>query len=271
MFRTAFRKYLADALDKSIEMLPASLRDLQRVDANMERDLYHMSLIYKPGGSVIDLGGGVACSLLALSQLGMDVTIIDNYNRPYYVQDECSRALGIFRSSGIKIYEMDILDCSLDFVPNRSIDRVVSFDCIEHLHHSPKGVLERAMAKLAMGGKLIISTPNAVNLLKRMKVAFGRSNLNPFEDFYFQGDPFTGHIREFTKSELLQLASWLQFESAQVIGCNWYLHTNHLWIPRRFRKAIDVLLRITPTVCSNLYLVAKKPGSAIEKTADRNV
>ena len=260
---------LLNALNKSIEMFPLKFQSGERRGRDIGKYLYHMSLIHKPGGSVIDLGGGVACSLLALSKLGMDVTVIDNYSRPYYAQDEYQEVLNIFRSSGIKIYEMDILDCSFDFVPDESIDHIVSFDCLEHLHHSPKKILEIAVTKLAPKGKLIIGSPNAVNVLKRIRVLFGRSNLCSLEEFYYQGNPFTGHIREWTKSELLQLASWLQLENAQVTGRNWFLHVKYAWLPRHFRTLIDVPLRIFPGLCSNLYLVAEKSESPIENRLKR--
>lgn len=270
METTTLQNPLLDALNASIEMYPLKLQREQRRDVNIGRNLYHMPLIYKPGGSVIDLGGGVSCVLLALSRLGMDVTVVDDYRSPYYRQPEYQEVLKLFRSSEIHIYETDLLSCSFDFVSDNYIDTIVSFDCLEHLHHSPKKLLELAVAKLAPKGKLIIGIPNAVNLLKRLKVLLGRSNLGSFEEFYYQGNPFTGHIRELTKSELLRLASWLQLENASVTGRNWFLHTNFLQIPTLVRRLMDVLLRNFPSWCSNLYLVAEKPELPIENLSNSN-
>jgi SAM-dependent methyltransferase len=77
-------------------------------------------------------------------------------------------------------------------------DVVVMAEVIEHLHVAPRPVLAFIRSLLVPGGILVIQTPNAVALHKRMEMLVGR---NPYEEIREkQNDP--GHFREYTKREL---------------------------------------------------------------------
>ncbi|HEU5058078.1 MAG TPA: class I SAM-dependent methyltransferase [Kofleriaceae bacterium] len=213
---------------------------------------------YVPGGRVVELGGGLACTSVALAYLGMDVHVVDNFSRPYYALLPWQRARRLVEEAGVHIHQADILESDLAFVADGSVDRIVTFDCLEHLHHSPKAILERCVEKLATGGRLLVGVPNAVNLMKRMRVLAGRSNLEPAHAFYHHGQPFTGHVREWTAGELLQLARWLGLSEARVIGRNWLGYRKYERVPVVAKFAIDQLLRPLPTLCSDLLLEAVK-------------
>ena len=86
-------------------------------------------------------------------------------------------------------------------------DFVVMAEVLEHLHTAPQLVLSFVRTLLADGGRLVLQTPNAASLPKRMKLLLGR---NPYERI--RADPTNpGHFREYTKKELHDLAADLGF------------------------------------------------------------
>ena len=86
-------------------------------------------------------------------------------------------------------------------------DFVVMAEVLEHLHTAPELVLAFIKTLLADQGLLILQTPNAASLPKRIKLLLGR---NPFERI--RTDPRNpGHFREYTRKELRTLAADLGF------------------------------------------------------------
>jgi len=80
-------------------------------------------------------------------------------------------------------------------------DVIVMAEVLEHLRTPPGHVLAFLRTLLKPGGILIIQTPNAVALHKRVEMLMGR---NPFELLREQeNDP--GHFREYTKRELCDM------------------------------------------------------------------
>lgn len=86
-------------------------------------------------------------------------------------------------------------------------DFVILAEVIEHLYTAPALVLGFLATLLAEGGRLVIQTPNAAALPKRIKLLLGR---NPYEAIRLDPrDP--GHFREYTRAELRRLAAGLGF------------------------------------------------------------
>ena len=82
-------------------------------------------------------------------------------------------------------------------------DVIVFAEVIEHLYTAPELVLGYLAGLLSPGGVLLLQTPNAVSLRKRVKLALGR---NPFERIRrSRSNP--GHFREYTLAELVELLS----------------------------------------------------------------
>jgi 2-polyprenyl-3-methyl-5-hydroxy-6-metoxy-1,4-benzoquinol methylase len=80
-------------------------------------------------------------------------------------------------------------------------DIIVFAEVLEHLYTAPELVLRYLRELLLPGGVLLLQTPNAVALRKRVKMAIGA---NPFERIRVQRDN-PGHFREYTASELRQV------------------------------------------------------------------
>ena len=82
-------------------------------------------------------------------------------------------------------------------------DIVVMAEVIEHLTTAPTHVLRKIKKVLRPGGYLVLSTPNAVALDKRIKMLKGQ---HPYH--LISEDPRNpNHFREYTLSELLEFAS----------------------------------------------------------------
>jgi len=86
-------------------------------------------------------------------------------------------------------------------------DFVVMAEVLEHLYTSPQLVLGFVKTLLVNGGILLIQTPNAASLTKRIKLLLGR---NPFEMIRTDAQN-PGHYREYTRKELSRLAAGLGF------------------------------------------------------------
>lgn len=92
---------------------------------------------------------------------------------------------------------------------------VVFAEVIEHLYASPRLVLRFLHHLLSGAGVLLIQTPNAASLTKRVKLLAGS---NPYEKIR-EDATNPGHFREYTASELREYASSEGFE---VIHCKHY-------------------------------------------------
>ena len=91
-------------------------------------------------------------------------------------------------------------------------DLVVFAEVIEHLHTSPVHTLGFVRGLVADGGTLLLQTPNAASLPKRLKLLAGR---NPYELIRPDGaNP--GHFREYTLAELEAYARQARFEVVEV-------------------------------------------------------
>ncbi|HEV8577948.1 MAG TPA: class I SAM-dependent methyltransferase [Thermoanaerobaculia bacterium] len=90
-------------------------------------------------------------------------------------------------------------------------DFVVMAEVLEHLYTSPQLVLSFVRTLLSDGGRLVLQTPNAASLPKRLKLLLGR---NPSQ--MIRLDPQNpGHFREYTRRELAGLAAELGFQVEQ--------------------------------------------------------
>lgn len=169
------------------------------------------------------------------SELGMDVTVIDLLNEYYpfsTVNSTVSKEVEFLAKMGVKFVEADLTSVGLRSLFDRgSVDVVASYHTLEHLHHSPKVLLESALDILKPGGRLVIEVPNAANLIKRAGLLIGRTNYPSFSEFYDSAKS-CGHIREYTADDLAKLAR---------------------------SRVFDSLLRVKPGLCGSLFLTAQKP------------
>jgi SAM-dependent methyltransferase len=127
-------------------------------------------------------------------------------------------------------------------------DVIVFAEVIEHLHTAPELAVSYLRTLLAPQGLLLIQTPNAASLRKRVKLLLGQ---NPFERIRL--DPTNpGHFREYTAAEIEEIVtgagltivgSWNKF----YFDARRARHSTGLEPPQRFIGAAkNALYRILP-------------------------
>lgn len=141
-------------------------------------------------------------------------------------------------------------------------DGVVMAEVIEHLYTAPERVLRFVYTLVAEGGWLVLQTPNAASLPKRLKLLAGR---NPYERIRVdRRDP--GHFREYTVRELGAL---LEDAGFQVEAC----HAAYYFDARHGRHGPDgrpqpwmglaknlVYRALPPSLREGITMVARRPA-----------
>lgn len=223
--------------------------------------IHRIMTVFKEGGCIVDLGGGINLINGILAQLGMKVYVVDlldEYFPHSSLKENGLTQINYLKEKGVNFIKTDLLECNLlDHFQKNSIDRVTTYHAIEHLHGSPRRILEDSLKILNGDGFLFIEVPNAVNILKRLKVLFGRSNYCQFNLYYFS-EKYVGHVREYTVGDLIQLSHNLGFETYEIYGRNW-LGTLYTTIGNKLlAKYLDNFLQIFPGLCSTLFLKLEK-------------
>jgi 2-polyprenyl-3-methyl-5-hydroxy-6-metoxy-1,4-benzoquinol methylase len=118
------------------------------------------------------------------------------------VEDEPNSASGGDRAfAGHIVYD---LNCAQELRPvdtDQRFSLIVFAEVIEHLYTAPELTLFVLSELLELGGHMIIQTPNASALHKRLKLLFG---LHPYQRIRVNNrNP--GHYREYTKQELIEI------------------------------------------------------------------
>jgi len=119
-----------------------------------------------------------------------------------------------------------------------TFDLIVFSEVIEHLHVAPAFVLAFLRALLSPDGVLVCTTPNAIEITKRIRLLAGR---NPYEQIrFYPANP--GHIREYTQEELVNIAA--------SVGLDCRSHSFNDWIvakkSRFLKAAVRRLLSVYP-------------------------
>jgi SAM-dependent methyltransferase len=223
---------------------------------------FRIGLIFKEGGTFVDLGGGLNVSNAVLTDMGMDVYVVDLLEEYYpgsVLGSEGHEQIAFLKSRGVRFIRANLADYNLqtNFVAE-SVDSIGSYHVLEHLHQPPRVLLYHAVATLKPGGVLLLEVPNAINLLKRFKVVAGKTNLPPYLESFDAEHHWRGHVREYSVGDLTQLAARLDMSYSVVLGKNWYGSLYSKIRSRRVAGALDHLLSYYPGLCGSLFLYGIK-------------
>ena len=100
-------------------------------------------------------------------------------------------------------YDLTHTDNEASWPQAEPCDVIVMAEVIEHLPVSPSQVLSFLSRLLKQGGFLVIQTPNACSLPKRLRMLCGQ---NPYEMIRRESKQNPGHFREYTRQELQTIA-----------------------------------------------------------------
>jgi 2-polyprenyl-3-methyl-5-hydroxy-6-metoxy-1,4-benzoquinol methylase len=155
------------------------------------------------------------------------------------------------------------LNCTRDrqtWVEPDLYDVVVFGEVLEHLHTAPQTVLAFLCSLLKVHGAIVIQTPNAASLPKRLALLQGR---NPYEAIRIASEN-PGHFRESTASELIEFcrAAKLQVETVEFTS-----HWETITIDSARSKGVvatlkadvlQVLARLVPSFREGITIVAHR-------------
>jgi 2-polyprenyl-3-methyl-5-hydroxy-6-metoxy-1,4-benzoquinol methylase len=131
-------------------------------------------------------------------------------------------------------------------------DIVIMAEVIEHVYTAPTLVLKFISTLMKPRGLLVIQTPNAVSLRKRVKLAIGR---HPYEEIR-ETTQNPGHFREYTLSELRSVCFAAGFEIERATLTDY-------WSEVPIARAKQ--LAHTNPLGGYLYLVASKVAGSFAK------
>ena len=236
---------------------PDALRETESHPAQIARIAEHIEWVKESAGvraRVCDIGGGIGLFSIGCAAVGMDSVLLDDFNDPVN-REVGAGILDLHRSYGVRVLSMDALAGDFPFAAG-SLDAVTTFDSMEHWHRSPKQLFASVMRALVPGGLLIIGVPNCVNLRKRLTVPLGRGKWSTMQ-LWYEEERFRGHVREPDVDDLRYIAQDIGLTGVRIVGRNWLGYDSPRL--RSVMPLIDPVLRLRPSLCSNIYLIGHKP------------
>jgi SAM-dependent methyltransferase len=205
----------------------------------------------RAGAKILDFGSGPMDKTGVLQLMGYRCSALDDLQDLWHGE-------GHNRAKILKFAEMMGIDfrlgSELAFQPN-SFDLVMICDVLEHLHDSPRSLLNGLLNLTRPEGYLLILVPNAANIRKRIDLLRGKTNLPDYSAFYWCGTPFRGHVREYVRGDLTQLSEFLDLTIVELKSCHNMLRKLPAWSRVAFR-AVTVLF---PGWRDSWILLAQKP------------
>jgi hypothetical protein len=119
---------------------------------------------------------------------------------------------------------------------------------LEHLHVSPVHVLEFLATGLVPDGHLLVQTPNAASLPKRLRLLLGRNPYEPIREDALN----PGHFHEYTVDELLAAGQAAGLSLVEWFTANYFDHGSRKsrafvaagpLVPPRLREGVTVWFR----------------------------
>lgn len=164
-------------------------------------------------------------------------------NNDVYGIDIVKKKLELAGKRGLKVKECDVETKPFPY-PSDYFDIVILGDVIEHIFDTD-GLLEKCKRVLKKDGKLIITTPNAASLARRIMLLLG---INPFLEFStelppLKGYPAVGHIRYYTSNTLRRQLAYHDFKDIKIQGGTMiFIPLPFIYLFRRFSSIFPHLM-----------------------------
>jgi SAM-dependent methyltransferase len=186
-------------------------------------NISHTVLHYlHPGSKILDFGCGPCDKTAVLQILGYNCSGVDELQDDWHLLgDNKEKIISYAKAQGIGLSVST--GGKLPF-EKESFDMVMMHDVLEHLHDSPRELLNELLELIKPGGYFFTTVPSAVNIRKRLNVMAGRTNLPRFDGYYWYPGRWRGHIREYTKGDLRKLAKYLDLEILELRSCHHMLN-----------------------------------------------
>lgn len=222
------------------------------------------------GGKILSIGSG-PCDLEAiLSNIGYQVTAVDDLEDPWYKIGENRERINKFAENMNINFFMESFE---SFSSNEKFDTVILIDIIEHLHTSPRILLNQAISLLRENGLLIVQTPNIAALKKRVNLLLGK-NFQDRDLFYWTIGEYRAHIKEYTSSDL----SWLLYNhhifSIKIkmtnLGAENIIWNESSFLKRLIFQGYKIITEMIPNFRDTILVYGKKPKNWIPNEVSVN-
>lgn len=209
----------------------------------------------RPGARILDFGCGPCDKTAILQALGFACAGCDDLQEDWHhTPGQRDSILAFARDSGIDFRLNN--GAGIPFEAGR-FDMVMMHDVLEHIHDSPRELLNDLMEMTTPEGLLFITVPNQVNIRKRIRVLTGRTNLTAYETFYWSDIPWRGHVREYVRDDLVKLAGYMGLDVLELRAVDHMLQK----VPRAARAPYLLATAVFNAWKDSWLLVArKKPG-----------
>lgn len=246
----AAKQYPKDLVDEQILEIP-------RIIFNISIALDAAQLKPHSELEICDLGGGIGLFSVGCATYGVKrIVLVDDFNDSINHRIGNS-ILGLHQKLGVEVISRDVVEKGIrDIVGN--FDIITTFDSMEHWHHSPKKLFHEVAEKLNSGGIFALGVPNCVNMRKRITVPLGIGKWSELHDWY-EADKFRGHVREPDVADLKYIALDMGLVDLKIYGRNWLGYNSACQTVRIATKIIDYPLRLKPSLCSDIYVIGRKP------------
>lgn len=174
---------------------------------------------YLPRGSrILDFGSGACHKSAVLQSLGYCVSATDDLGDAQ--PGEADLIMSFARQQGVDFTRATgNTSPTLSHYAQSSFDMVMLHHVLEHWPHSPRVLCESLLSLCKPGGGfLFVTVPNAGNIRKRIALLAGKTNLPPYDAFYWTEGPYRGHVREYVRGDLVLLSQYLNLEILELNG-----------------------------------------------------
>lgn len=166
------------------------------------------------GDDILSIGSGPCVLESLLSRLGYNVTAVDELDNSWHkIGENRERFKQFAEDNGVDFYEKTI--GPENPLNKTNFDLVFSLDVIEHLT-IPRQFLNSCVTHVRDDGTLLLLTPNAAHLARRIKRLMGKPQPPTAGSYYWTIGEFRGHIKEYTTSEIESLFDWHGLENPEV-------------------------------------------------------
>lgn len=192
---------------------------ISEAKSSMYIDIVKTVLRYiNPGDSLLDFGSGPCDKVAILKTLGIKCSAFDDLEDYWHKIDNNQDKILNFADKFCIDYYLGGMDQLA--IEKNQFKMLMMNDVLEHLHSSPRDLLNDLLEMVMPGGYLYITVPNAVNIRKRAHVLFGKTNMPDYEVFYWYPGTWRGHVREYNKDDLKKLSKYLNLHIVELRGCD---------------------------------------------------